>query len=228
MKTKAQWKSTLLSLPLIFGLVVLVFSVPDVKSSETRSSDARVSETLDEVGQKERAEKYGAGESELEKKGFRINHVTTELDNDVYRLDALIEYDLSKAALEALVSGVPITIELQIEVVIPREWIWNKVIAKLSQQYRIEYYALTQQYLVTNLNSQSQYIYSSQQQALDALGVIKELPLIDSHLLKENEQYKGLLRARLMIEELPAPLRVLAYLSSEWHLSSEWYTWQMQ
>jgi hypothetical protein len=211
MKTKAQWKSALLWLSLIFGLVVSGAHVSEARSSELRDSEVKESN----AGQEEQAE-------------FRVKQVTSELVNDVYRLNALIEYDLSNAVLEALVSGVPITIELQMEVVVPREWIWDKNIAKLSQQYRIEYYALTDQYLVTNLNSQSQNIYASQQQALDALGVITELPLIDSHLLKGGEQYYGQLRARLMIEELPAPLRVLAYLSSEWRLASEWTTWRLQ
>ncbi|MCK5091635.1 MAG: DUF4390 domain-containing protein [Gammaproteobacteria bacterium] len=209
MKTNAHWKKLLLLFSLMTGMVILtpVFS----ENGETSSGSVEP-DSIEKQGQT----------------GFRVNQVATQLDEDVYRLDALLEYHLSDAAVEALVSGVPITFELQMKVVSPREWIWDKTIAELSQRYRIEYYALTRQYLVTNLNSQSQDIYSSQQGAMEALGVVTELPLIDKHLLKEGELYEGRLRTRLMIEELPTPLRVLAYLSSEWRLSSEWTVWRLQ
>jgi len=208
MKTKAHWKKLLLSFSLITGMVILTPAISE--NGETGSGSV----------EPDNAEKQGQA-------GFRVNKVSTRLNEGVYRLDALVEYHLSNAAVEALVSGVPITFELQMEVVSPRDWLWDKAIAELSQQYRIEYYALTQQYLVTNLNSQSQDIYSSYQEALEALGVVTELPLIDQHLLK-GDVYEGRLRIRLMIEELPAPLRVLAYLSSEWRISSEWTVWRLQ
>lgn len=224
MKNKSQWGSMLLWIPPIFGSIMLALAFSEHVVAENIVEKTIAAET-------EKAE-TGATESEQgekkKKPGFRIIEISSRLDNDVYRLDALIEYHLSKAVFEALVSGVPITIELQMEVVSPREWIWNKSIAELSQQYRIEYYALTQQYLVTNLNSQRQNIYSNQQFALDALGVISEFPLIDRQFLKSGDSYDGRLRARLMIEELPAPLNVLAYLSSEWRLASEWYAWHLQ
>lgn len=209
MKTKVHSKKLLLLFSLIIGMVILT---PAVSENGETSNKGVESDGIEERKQAE----------------FRVNEITTRLDEDVYRLDVRAEYHLSNAAVEALVSGVPITFELQMEVVSPREWLWDKTIAELSQRYRIEYYALTQQYLVTNLNSQSQDIYSSQQRALEALGVITELPLIDKHLLKEDALYEGHLRTRLMIEELPTPLRVLAYLSPEWRLSSEWTVWRLQ
>jgi hypothetical protein len=46
-------------------------------------------------------------------------------------------------------------------------------------------------------------------------------------LLVSDERYEGALRARLDIEALPAPLRVFAYLSDDWRLTSEWYTWPL-
>ena len=209
MKTKVHWKKLLLSFSLITGMVILTPAISDNGEVGGGSVES------DSKEKQEQAE-------------FRVNEVSTRLDEDVFRLDMRAEYHLSNAAIEALVSGVPITFELQMEVVSPREWLWARTIAKLSQRYRIEYYALTRQYLVTNLNSQSQDIYSNQQGALEALGVVTELPLIDKHLLNEGELYEGRLRTRLMIEELPTPLRVLAYLSSEWRLSSEWYVWRLQ
>ena len=50
---------------------------------------------------------------------------------------------------------------------------------------------------------------------------------LDKGLLATSERYEGALRAWLDIEALPAPLRLLAYLSDDWPLTSEWYTWPL-
>jgi len=159
--------------------------------------------------------------------GFTVQNVSTELDEDVYLMDAQIKYQFSAAAIEALDSGVPLTIELDIEVFQPRKWMWDDNIAGLKQRYRIAYHALTQQYVVTNLNSGAQSSYQNRNVAIHMMGNIRRLPILDRHLVKEDEHYMARMRASLVINELPAPLRTWAYLASEWRLSSEWYEWPL-
>ena len=159
--------------------------------------------------------------------GFTVQDVSTELDEDVYLMDAQIKYQFSAAAIEALDSGVPLTIELDIEVYQPRKWMWDDKIAGLKQRYRIAYHALTQQYVVTNLNSGAQSSYQNRNVAIHMMGNIRRLPILDRHLVKEDEHYMARMRASLVINELPAPLRTWAYLASEWRLSSEWYEWPL-
>ena len=48
------------------------------------------------------------------------------------------------------------------------------------------------------------------------------------HVLEPDEQYRVRLRASLERESLPTPLRLLAYFSSSWRLSSDWTTWPLQ
>ena len=124
-------------------------------------------------------------------------------------------------------AGVPLTIKLEIEIMRPREWLWDETFTTLKQRYQLQYHALTQQYLVKNLNSDIQYNYPTRQGSLEALGEISDLPLLDKRLLDSDVHYTARLRADLDVEWLPGPLRLLTYLSPQWRLQSEWYTWPL-
>lgn len=164
----------------------------------------------------------------VQAKGFRILSVETTLQENVYLLDTRIDFAFSKEAQKALQSGIPIIILLDIEVEKKRSWWWNKSIATLQQGYLLLYHALTEKYIVNNLNSGAQHDYTSLGATLSALGRISGLPLIDSGLLDKGGNYQVQLRVRLDIESLPAPMRPLAYISSDWQLASDWYTWPLQ
>ena len=159
--------------------------------------------------------------------GFEVIAATTKLEGGVYRLDARIDYHFSKPALEALQNGVPLIIALEMEVRRRRSWVWNETVYSLSQRFKLEYHALSRQYLVNNLNSKERRGFSSRAAALQFMGQINGFPLLDRGLLARDERYEGALRAWLDIESLPAPLRVFAYLSDDWRLTSEWYTWSL-
>lgn len=159
--------------------------------------------------------------------GFEVSHAKTHLADDVYRLNAEIEFGLSEVALEALHNGVPLTIELEIEVYHEREWMWDETVASLQQRLRLEYHALARQYVVTNLNSGDHSAFPTLQAATDFLGRVQEFPLLDGSLVEPSDAYYARLRASLDIESLPAPLRPVAYLSGDWRLASEWYQWRL-
>lgn len=159
--------------------------------------------------------------------GFEVTNAATRLEGGVYRLNAQIEYRLSKAALEALQNGVPLIVDIEIEVRRRRSWLWDETVHALTQRFRLEYHELSQQYLVSNLNSGERRAFPTRTAALGFMGRIQDFPLLDRSLLAENERYEGALRVRLDIEALPAPLRLLAYLSDDWRLTSEWHAWPL-
>ncbi len=159
--------------------------------------------------------------------GFDVISASTRLEGGVYRLSAQIEYGLSDPALDALQNGVPLTIELLMEVRRRRSWVWDETVYSLAQRFRLEYHALSRQYLVRNLNSGERRNFSTRPAALRFMGRIYEFPLLDRGLLAPDERYEGALQARLDLDALPAPLRLIAYLSEDWRLSSEWYTWPL-
>ncbi|MDX1500488.1 MAG: DUF4390 domain-containing protein, partial [Woeseiaceae bacterium] len=84
---------------------------------------------------------------------FEVRSADTELVDGVHRLNARLQLVLSSEALEALSSGVPLTIELQIEIIKERRFIWDDVDAALAIRYELEYRPLSQRYIVRNLNS---------------------------------------------------------------------------
>ena len=157
---------------------------------------------------------------------FIIKSLETKLEQGVYLLDTRIEYGLSEEALTALKNGVPFLILMNIEVEQVR-WYWNKNLAELEQGYLLLYHALSEKFIVHNLNSGVQDHYSSLNAALAALGQINNLPLIDARLLNPELRYQVKVRAHLDIESLPAPMRPLAYISSDWQLDSDWVSWPL-
>lgn len=158
---------------------------------------------------------------------FRVEEAETSLEQSVYTLDAEIDIDFSDQALEALRNGVPLTVVLDIEVTRKRAWWMDESVAHLEQRYRIWYHALSDQYLLRNLNSSAQYSFQSLGRALRALGTVEGLPILDEELVDASQHYEVSLRARLDIESLPSPLRPLAYVSPGWRLASPWYTWPL-
>jgi len=158
---------------------------------------------------------------------FDISEVKVNLVDKVYYLNARVDYELSDKVLEVMHRGVPIVVALDIEFQRSRRFIWNDEIAQLVQRYQLEYHALTQQYLVTNLNSGLQYSFPTLEVALALLGTVVDLPVLDEQLLEGKGRYIGFMRASVDVGELPTPLRLRAYFSADWHLSSEWYSWTL-
>lgn len=159
--------------------------------------------------------------------GFRVLSADTRLENGVYLLNARIVYRLGDTPREALENGVPLTIELEMEVIRNREWLWDETVAELQQKFRLEYHTLSRQYLATNLNSGEANSFPSLAAATQFLGHIDDFPLLDASLLESGESYYGQLKANLDIDALPVPLQPIAYLFGDWHLSSEWYIWPL-
>ena len=157
---------------------------------------------------------------------FIIKSLETNLEQGVYQLNSRIEYRLSDEALSALKNGVPFLILMNIEVEQVR-WYWNKTLAELEQGYLLLYHALSEKFIVHNLNSGAQDHYTSLDAALNALGQISNLPLIDAKLLAPELRYRIRMRTYLDIESLPAPMRPLAYISSDWQLDSDWVSWPL-
>jgi len=156
---------------------------------------------------------------------FEVRSASVELSDGVYYLDAWVEYRLSTEAREALDAGVALTLETEVEFQrIRRFWLDDQE-AGLRQGYELRYHALSERYLVVNLNSGEQNSYATLFSALNSLGRITELPLIDASLLDAESNYEIRIRAVLSTEDIPGPLRLLVFWRRDWSLESEWYTW---
>lgn len=159
---------------------------------------------------------------------FEVRSARVDLDQDVYFLTSRIEYRLSTEAREALDSGLPLTIRVEVEILARRRFWVDTEQAGLNQLYRLEYHALTERYIVTNVNSGDESTFGSLFAALNRIGRIDRLPVIDRALLDAERGHDIRVRAVLDTEQLPGPLRLLAFWRRDWSLGSEWYRWQLE
>ncbi len=159
---------------------------------------------------------------------FEVRSASLQLSGGVYYLDAWLEYRLSSDANRALQSGVPLTIRVDVEVLTDRRFWFDTEQASLRQRYQLEYHALSERYIVLNLNSGVQASFATLFSALNYLGRIEHLPLIDAALLDAGRDYDLRLRTVLDVEQFPGPLRLLAFWRRDWSIGSDWYRWHLR
>lgn len=139
-------------------------------------------------------------------------------------LDAQIAIRLSTGAKEALENGIPLTFELQAQLVRKHQWLWDSIQTEHVLVRQLAYHALSRSYIVRDQNAGRQASYTHLDDALQAAGTIEKLQL-SGKPLKKRHRYEVRLRGSLDIESLPTPVRLLAYVSSDWDMKGEWYAW---
>lgn len=165
----------------------------------------------------------------VEREGyFEVRSARTEVFDGVHALDARLQLVLSSEALAALESGVTLTIELQLQVIRTRRWLVDDTVAELAVRYELEYRPLRERYIVKNLNSGEQDSFATLYSALNSLGRVQGLPIIDDALLDPGREYRIRLRAMLNTEQYPATLRLLFFWRGQWQLQSEWFEWSLE
>jgi len=171
----------------------------------------------------------GVAQDDVDREGyFEVRSATTEARAGVLTLDARLQLVLSSEALAALESGVMLTIELQMQVIRVRRWLVDDVEAELAVRYELEYRPLSQRYIVKNLNSGEQDSFATLYSALNSLGRVQGLPVIDDALLQPDRDYRLRLRAMLNTQQYPATLRLLFFWRGQWQLQSEWFEWSLE
>jgi hypothetical protein len=159
---------------------------------------------------------------------FEVRSASTEVVDGVRTLDARLQLVLSSEALAALESGVTLTIELQLQVIRMRRWYLDDIEAELAVRYELDYRPLTQRYIVKNLNSGDQDSFATLYSALNSLGRVQRLPVIDEAVLNADRPYRLRLRAMLNTRQYPATLRLLFFWRGQWQLQSEWFEWPLE
>lgn len=158
---------------------------------------------------------------------LRVKDVRTRLEDGRFLLDADIGYRFSEQALEALGNGVPLTMLAHIQVRRTGAWIWEDSVSDLQLRYGIRYKPLSERYEVYRLPGREGRSFVGRDAAIAALGEIRDLDLVAADRLAPDETYEVQLRVELDIEELPLPLRPIAYLRPDWKLGSKWTKWPL-
>jgi hypothetical protein len=159
---------------------------------------------------------------------FDVRSASTAVVDNVIELEARLQLVLSDEALAALDAGVPLTIELKLELIRERRFMLDATDAELTLRYALEYKPLAQRYIVRNLNSGDQDSFATLYSALNNLGRIQDLPVIDESILLPDASYRMRLQALLNTQQYPAPLRLLFFWRDQWQLKSEWFEWPLE
>jgi hypothetical protein len=156
---------------------------------------------------------------------FIIAQAESVLLDEQYVINAEIEYHFSEVALNALENGVPLLVDLHVQVRRKGAWIWEADIVDYHFRRQLRYLPLSESYEVVDIADGSKRRFISRTIALEALGEISELPLVEAQKLQTGKSYRVEIKSELDIEALPVPLRPTAYMSSKWKLASEWNEW---
>jgi hypothetical protein len=163
-----------------------------------------------------------AAETEL-----RITNASLSLDDNVYELDMGLDVTLPPDARQAIEGGLTLRLDYEIEILRVRRYILDADVAALVQSYELVYHALSQRYLLRNLNTGVQLDFGTLDSALARIADIRGLPLIDSALLPAGPVYAVRVRARVDMGAAPESLRWLLFWTDDWSTASAWYTWTL-
>jgi Domain of unknown function (DUF4390) len=159
---------------------------------------------------------------------FEVRSADLELQDGVYHLNARIDLPISEAVRHGLVEGVPLTLEVDLDIERVRQLLPNSRVAELTQRYRLQYNAVTARYILRNENSGQQESLGTIDEAVAHLSEVHSLPALDRALIASDRRYEGRVRARIDFGTVPFTLRLLMFWVSDWHRESDWYAWTFQ
>jgi hypothetical protein len=159
---------------------------------------------------------------------FEVRSSDLELRDGVYHLNARLDLPVGDAVRRGLAEGVPLTLEVDLDVERVRQLLPNSRVAELTQRYHLQYNAVSARYILRNDNSGQQVSSPTIDAALETLSEVRSLPVLDKALLSDERRYEASVRAKIDYGTVPFTLRVVMFWVNEWHRESDWYTWTLQ
>jgi hypothetical protein len=159
---------------------------------------------------------------------FEVRSADLQLKDGVYHLNAHMDLPVSDAVRRGLAEGVPLTLELDLDIERVRQLLPNSRVAELTQRYHLQYNAVSARYILRNDNSGQQQSLSSVDSAIEQLSEVRGLPVLDKALISADRRYEASVRAKVDYGSVPFSLRVVMFWVNEWHRESDWYTWTLQ
>src|ERR1700679_452140 len=101
---------------------------------------------------------------------FEVRSADLELSDGVYHLNARLDLPLSDAVRRGLAEGVPLTLEVDLDVERVRQLLPNSRVAELTQRYHLQFNAVSASYILRNENSSQQESLATIDAALGQLS----------------------------------------------------------
>jgi len=124
----------------------------------------------------------------------------------------------------ALDNGITLDFEYEIILKRSRRFIWDPALFRWLYRRQLSFFALSSKYVVNTDQDNSARVFDNLHSALQYLNRLDSirLALPDDMPDTGSQQYIEF-QMRLDIESLPLPMRPLAYISSSWRLSTDWW-----
>jgi hypothetical protein len=159
---------------------------------------------------------------------FEVRSADLDLRDGVYHLNARLDLPISDAVRRGLAEGVPLSLELDLDIERVRQLLPNSRVAELTQRYHLQYNAVSARYILRNDNSGQQESLGTLDAAVEMLSDVRSLPVLDQALIARDRRYEANVRAKVDYGSVPFTLRVLMFWVNEWHRESDWYAWTLQ
>jgi hypothetical protein len=152
--------------------------------------------------------------------GAEIKTAKLELNEEGYQLSA--EFDLQLLAVheDAIRKGVPVYIEMEVEVSRSR-WYWlDERMVRQTRERRISYSPLTNQFRIATAGlSQNVAKFDDVKRAL---STVRSWQILEKNKLRPGEKYDVSVRIRLDASQLPKPFQLNVLGTREWDIASSW------
>jgi hypothetical protein len=159
---------------------------------------------------------------------FEVRSADLELRDGVYQLNARLELPVGDAVRQGLADGVPLTLELDLNIERVRQLLPNAGVAALTQRYHLQFNTVSARYILRNDNSGQQESLPTVDAALEKLSQVRGLPVLDKSLVSAHRRYEASVRAKVDYGAVPFSVRILMFWVNDWHRESDWYTWTLQ
>src|ERR1700722_9786574 len=158
---------------------------------------------------------------------FEVRSADLQLTEGVYHLNAHLDLPVSDAVRRGLAEGVPLAVELDLDIEKVRQLLPNSRVAELTQRYHLQYNAVSARYVLRNDNSGQQQSLSNVDSALEQLSEVRGLPVLDKALIAPDRRYEASVRAKVDYGSVPFSLRLVMFWVNDWARESDWYTWTL-
>ena len=152
--------------------------------------------------------------------GAEIKTAKLELNEEGYQLSAEFDLQLQAVHEDAIRKGVPIYIEMEVEVSRSR-WYWlDERVVRQTRERRISYSPLANQFRIATAGlSQNVPKFDDVKRAL---STVRSWQILERNKLRPGEKYDVSVRIRLDASQLPKPFQLNVLGAREWDIASPW------
>jgi hypothetical protein len=158
---------------------------------------------------------------------FEVRSAYLTVDEGVYQLNARTEYPVNDEIRTALTDGVTLYFDLEARVERSRRLWLDATVVELTLRRELSWHAVRERYVVRDLARGEQEFYITLEQALQAIGVVTNTPVITEPQLAPDASYEISVRAGMRRGSMPDALRTLIWWSDSWHRRTDWVTWSL-